>query len=246
MTKQPSRYTQFSGLSLALTLMLAITAAIAAGIGAGPAAAEETTHSKEPIKIVALGDSLTAGYMLPPGAGFPEQLAKALGVKGHAVSITNAGVSGDTSSGGLARLDWAMTDETNLLILELGSNDALRGIEPALTRANLSEIITLAKAKGARVLIAGMLAPPNMGEDYAADFNPIFADLAREHETAIYPFFLDGVAANPALNLADGMHPTQEGVAIIVERMLPLIETMIETMIEAPVSETQTATPAIN
>lgn len=207
----------------ALTLTFALSwSAVATGAVANETAAPNSTH------IVALGDSLTAGYMLPPGAGFPEQLGKALTAKGYTVSITNAGVSGDTSTGGLARLDWAMSDETDILILELGSNDALRGIEPAVTRANLDEIVTRAKAKDVKVLIAGMLAPPNMGEDYAADFNPIFGELADEHGTALYPFFLDGVAANPSLNLADGMHPTGEGVAVIVERILPTIETLIE------------------
>lgn len=239
MTKQPIRFRTFPGLMAPVITMIAMIAIMTISTTRHTAANEapqnKTTH------IVALGDSLTAGYMLPPGAGFPEQLTKALVAKGYSVKVTNAGVSGDTSSGGLARLDWAMNPETDLLILELGSNDALRGIDPAVTRSNLGEIITRAKAQGVHVLIAGMLAPPNMGEDYAADFNPIFEDLAREHKTALYPFFLDGVAANPDLNLADGMHPTEEGVAIIVERILPTVETLI--------NETQTASqgsPAIN
>ncbi|MCE7998964.1 MAG: arylesterase [Rhodobiaceae bacterium] len=182
----------------------------------------------DPFEIVALGDSLSAGYLLPPGAGFPEQLGRALNAKGHHVNVMNAGVSGDTSTGGLARLDWAVGPETDALILELGSNDALRGIEPDVTRANLDAIIQQMSKRGVKVLIAGMLAPPNMGDDYAADFNTIFPDLAEKYDAPLYPFFLDGVAAERHLNLPDGIHPTEEGVAVIVERILPLVEQLIE------------------
>lgn len=183
----------------------------------------------EPFQIVALGDSLSAGYLLPPGTGFPEQLGRALTEKGHHVTVMNAGVSGDTSTGGRARLDWAVSPETDAVILELGSNDALRGIEPDVTRANLDAILQQLTERGVKVLIAGMLAPPNMGDDYAADFNGIFADLAEKYDAPLYPFFLDGVAAERHLNLADGMHPTEEGVGVIVERILPLVEKLIES-----------------
>ncbi len=184
--------------------------------------------ASDPFEIVALGDSLSAGYLLPPGAGFPEQLGRALTEKGHHVSVMNAGVSGDTSTGGLARLDWAVGPETDALILELGSNDALRGIEPEVTRANLDTILQQMSERGVKVLIAGMLAPPNMGDDYAADFNGIFPDLAKKYDAPLYPFFLDGVAAERHLNLPDGMHPTEEGVAVIVERILPFVEQLIQ------------------
>jgi acyl-CoA thioesterase I len=186
----------------------------------------------EPFHIVALGDSLSAGYLLPPGAGFPEQLGRALTEKGHHVTVMNAGVSGDTSTGGLARLDWAVSPATNAVIVELGSNDALRGIEPEVTRANLDSIVQQLTDRDIKVLIAGMLAPPNMGDDYAADFNGIFADLSEKYDVLLYPFFLDGVAAERHLNLADGMHPTEEGVGVIVERILPLVEQLIEALPE--------------
>lgn len=199
-----------------------------------------------PIEIVALGDSLTAGYMLPPDAGFPEQLADALTARGHQVNVMNAGVSGDTSSGGLARLDWAVGPKTDILILELGSNDALRGIEPHVTRANLETIMTRASERGIKVLVVGMLAPPNMGDAYAADFNTIFPSLAEKHDAPLYPFFLDGVAANPALNLPDGMHPTQEGIAVIVKNMLPTVEQLIATVTSTVTAKAQDAAPAIN
>lgn len=221
-------------ISLGLPLWTGIsflTAFLALFIASGTARAAS-------LEIVALGDSLTAGYQLPPGAGFPEQLGRALAAKGYDVSVMNAGVSGDTSAGGLARLDWAVGPDTDALILELGSNDALRGIEPDVTRANLQTIIERMKERGIKVLIAGMQAPPNMGDDYASDFNAIFPELAAEHDTLLYPFFLDGVAANPALNLPDGMHPTAEGVAVMVERILPAVEKLI--------AEANGSTTAIN
>jgi len=186
----------------------------------GPAAAE-------PLKIVALGDSLTAGYMLPPGAGFPAQLERALTARGHDVVVVDAGVSGDTSTGGLARFDWSVPEDTDALIVELGANDALRGIDPADTRAALEKLLVRAGERKLPVLLAGMIAPPNMGSDYGDRFNPIYAQLAAAHGALLYPFFLEGVAANPKLNLADGMHPTEEGVAVIVERILPKVEELI-------------------
>ena len=211
-----------SGVRFLTLLWFTLGTTLAALLPAGGASA-----STEPLEIVAIGDSLTAGYQLPPGAGFPEQLNRALKEKGHEVKVTNAGVSGDTSSGGLARLDWALSDSTDIVILELGSNDALRGIDPALTRQNLAAMIEKLQARGITVVLAGMLAPPNMGADYGEEFNRIFPDLAERYGLILYPFFLDGVAANPDLNLADGMHPTQEGVHLIVTRILPTIEQAI-------------------
>ena len=186
------------------------------------------TAGAEPLKIVALGDSLTAGYLLPPGSGFPAQLEKALKARGHDVIVADAGVSGDTSTGGLARFDWSIPADTGALIVELGANDALRGIAPAETRKALDEILKKAAARPMPVLIAGMLAPPNMGPEYGNQFNPIYSELAEAHGALLYPFFLDGVAADPKLNLADGMHPTAEGVGIIVERILPKVEELIK------------------
>lgn len=174
--------------------------------------------------MVVLGDSLTAGFGLPAEAAFPVRLQKALKAKGIDAEISNAGVSGDTSSGGRDRLDWSVPEGTQAVIVELGANDALRGIDPKITRAALEDIVKRLKARNIAVLLCGMLAPPNYGADYAAQFNAIFPDLAREYDVLLYPFFLDGVAADKALNQADGMHPTAEGVDIIVSRILPMVE----------------------
>ncbi|MBE7636443.1 arylesterase [Sneathiella sp. P13V-1] len=176
-------------------------------------------------KIVALGDSLTAGYGLPQSDAFPVQLEAALAEKGHQIRIENAGVSGDTSTGGLQRLDWAIAGGADAVILELGANDALRGIEPSVTKQNLDEILKRLKEKSIPVFLTGMRAPPNMGIDYQTEFDGIFPELAEKHRVAFYPFFLDGVAAMPELNQEDAIHPNREGVALIVEKMLPsLIE----------------------
>lgn len=191
--------------------------------GAGAASAQQA----RPVAIVALGDSLTAGYQLPPGDAFPVKLQAALKAKGLDVTVENAGVSGDTSTGGLERLDWAVGDGVHAVILELGANDALRGIDPAVTRRNIDEILTRLKARGIAVLLTGMLAPPNMGPQFAAAFNPIFPELAAKHGVLFDPFFLDGVAAEPSLNLADGMHPNARGVDAIVSRILPKVEELV-------------------
>lgn len=179
------------------------------------------------IRIVALGDSLTAGYQLPPGDAFPVKLQAALRARGHAVSVENAGVSGDTSTGGLERLDWAVGDDVDAVILELGANDALRGIDPTVTRRALDEILTRLKARNIPVLVAGMLAPPNLGQAYGEAFSRIFPELAGKHGALLYPFFLDGVAATAGLNLADGMHPNARGVDVIVERIVPKVEELL-------------------
>ncbi len=173
--------------------------------------------------ILALGDSLTAGFGLNGSDSFPSRLQMALRAAGHKVRVINGGVSGDTTAGGLARLDWLMQDRPDVVIVELGGNDALRGLPPAGTRRNLDGIIKRVKEKGAKVILAGMLAPPNMGKAYTAAFNPIFPDLAQSHNVPLYAFFLDGVIQNPALMLPDGVHPNAKGFAVIVERILPIV-----------------------
>jgi acyl-CoA thioesterase-1 len=198
-------------------------AAVAAGlIGAGVPGV-----SAEPVSIVAFGDSLTAGYGLGPGESFPEQLEAALRKRGNNVTVANAGVSGDTTSDGLARLEWSIPAEADLVIVEFGGNDALRGIDPAITRAALSEILRKLTERGQAVLLAGMMAPRNLGDSYAAAFDAIFPELAAEYGVAFHPFFLEGVATDANLNLADGMHPNAAGVARIVKAILPKVETMI-------------------
>jgi acyl-CoA thioesterase-1 len=186
-----------------------------------------TTAMADPLRIVAFGDSLTAGLGLPEKEAFPVKLQAALKAKGHDVEVINAGVSGDTASGGLARLDWSVPDNTGAVILELGANDALRGTEPAATRKALDEAIRRLKARKIPVLLAGMQAPRNMGPDYIAAFDRIFPELAKEHGVLFYPFFLEGVAAQSSLNQRDGIHPTAEGVDIIVRGILPLVEKLI-------------------
>lgn len=178
--------------------------------------------------LVALGDSLTAGLGLPAGDAFPARLEAALKARGHDVRILNAGVSGDTATAGLARLDWALDPAADGVIVELGANDALRGVDPRETRKALDAILKRCAEKGLPVLLAGMLAPPNLGEAYGATFNAIYPDLARTYDAVLYPFFLEGVAAVPALNQPDGIHPTAEGVETIVAGILPSVETLIE------------------
>jgi acyl-CoA thioesterase-1 len=181
----------------------------------------------EPRQIVAFGDSLTAGFGLDAGKSFPEKLQAALDTKGHDVVIANAGVSGDTTSGGLARLDWSVPDGTDIVILELGANDMLRGVTPDITRRNLDDMITRLKARGITVLLAGMRAAPNLGPDYQQAFDAIYPDLAQAHGLVLYPFFLDGVAADRQFLLDDGMHPNAAGVDRMVERFLPVIEKVL-------------------
>ncbi len=186
------------------------------------------THATEPpIRIVALGDSLTAGFGLPAQSTFPTRLEAALKAKGIAVAIENAGVSGDTASGGLARLDWSVPEGTDAIILELGANDALRGLDPKLTRTALETIVKRLKERHIAVLLAGMIAPRNLGADFARAFDPIYSELAAKYDLLLYPFFLDGVAADPALNQGDGLHPTAAGVDVIVSRILPKVEELI-------------------
>ncbi len=180
------------------------------------------------MRIVALGDSLTAGYGVLSQDAFPDRLEAALKKRGQDVDIINAGVSGDTVADGLARLDWAMADGADGVIVELGANDMLRGHDPALVRESLDELLSRLGETGAPILLTGMRAAPNLGADYANRFDPIFPDLAKKHDTLLYPFFLDGVAGDPGLNQADRMHPNAAGVEIIVERILPSVEALIE------------------
>ncbi|WP_434733236.1 arylesterase [Rhizobium sp. YTUHZ044] len=182
------------------------------------------------INLVGFGDSLMAGYQLPPGEGFPEKLQAALKAKGLDVSIANAGVSGDTTTGGLARVDWSVPDGTDGVILELGANDALRGIPPEESEKNLDQMIARLKARGMAVLLVGMMAPPNMGADYAARFNPIYRKLSDKYGVPLYAFFLDGVALDAGLKLDDGMHPNARGVDVMVEKMEADVTNFIDTI----------------
>jgi acyl-CoA thioesterase-1 len=189
---------------------------------AGPAAGAD-----RPVRIVALGDSLTAGLGLPANAAFPARLEQALNAKGVAVEITNAGVSGDTASAGLARLDWSVPEGTDAVIIELGANDTLRGIDPKVTREALEGIVGRLRERRIEVLLAGMRAAPNLGPDYGRDFDAIYPDLAARNDLLLYPFFLDGVATDAKLNQRDGLHPTAAGVDAIVARILPKAEELV-------------------
>jgi acyl-CoA thioesterase-1 len=201
--------------------LLAAVALLLLSLLAAPATAR-TLH------VVALGDSLTAGLGLPPGQGFPEALEKALRAKGYDVEISNAGVSGETAGDGLARYDWAVPQGTDALIVELGANDMLRGLDPAEAKQALAMILERAKAAQIATLLTGMRAAPNLGADYQKRFDAIYPDLARTYGVALYPFFLDGVAGDPALNQKDGLHPTRAGVERIVASILPSVEALLK------------------
>jgi acyl-CoA thioesterase-1 len=181
----------------------------------------------KPLNLVALGDSLTAGYGLPAQDAFPAKLQAALKAKGYDVTVLNAGVSGDTAAGGRDRLDWSVPEDADAVIVELGANDALRGLDPSLTEKALQTILDRLAAKRLPVLLAGMFAPRNMGSDYTAKFDAIYPALAANHPIVFYPFFLEGVAADPHLNQGDGMHPSAAGVDVIVQRILPKVEELL-------------------
>jgi acyl-CoA thioesterase-1 len=198
-------------------LALVLTAALPVSVAA----------EGKPLTILAFGDSLVAGFGLGSRDGFTAKLEAALKAKGVAARVVNAGLSGDTTAGGLARLDWALEPRPDFAIVELGGNDGLRGLDPAQTRANLDAILTKLEAKGVPVLFTGMYAPPNMGPDYGKAYNALFPELAKKHGVAFYPFFLEGVAADASLNQADGIHPNAKGVEIIVERILPHVLKLI-------------------
>jgi acyl-CoA thioesterase-1 len=189
--------------------------------------AHHAAAAERAVRIVVLGDSLTAGLGLPANAAFPAKLEQALKAKGLAVEIANAGVSGDTAAGGLARLDWSVPEGTDAVIVELGANDMLRGIDPKITRQALEEIVRRLGERRIDVLIAGMRAAPNLGADYGRDFEAIYSELAAKNGLLLDPFFLDGVAADPKLNQRDGLHPTAAGVDAIVARILPKVETLV-------------------
>jgi acyl-CoA thioesterase-1 len=182
------------------------------------------------LRIVAFGDSLSAGFMLPADASFPAQLEAALHAKGRDVAVVNAGVSGDTASGGLARLDWSLGKGADLVIVELGANDMLRGIDPAITRHALDEIVTRVQARGIAVLLAGMRSAPNLGSVYGRTFEDIYPSLAKAHQVPLYPFFLDGIASEAGFNLEDGLHPNRAGVAKIVAGILPSVEAALDRL----------------
>lgn len=198
----------------------------------GPALAQSASDlAQRPIQIVALGDSLTSGYGIDTGSAFPEKLQRALRAGGHKVEIQNAGVAGDTTAGGLARLDWAVPDGTELVILELGANDMLSGLPPDRARANLDAIVTRLKGRGVEILLAGMRATRNLGAAYVESFDSIYPDLAARYDLVIYPFFLDGVALDPKLNQPDGIHPTATGVDEIVRRITPTAERALDRVL---------------
>ena len=197
-------------------------------LGSGAAAFAET------IPLVGFGDSLMAGYQLPQEDALPVRLEKALVADGENVTVVNAGVSGDTTASGLARVDWSVPDGTRGVILELGANDALRGIPPEETEKNLDAIIGRLKDRGIAVLLVGMLAPPNMGADYGERFNSIYPKLAEKHGVPLYPFILDGVVTRSELQLEDGMHPNPRGIAVMVERMTPAVRDFVKTIRDTP------------
>lgn len=184
-------------------------------------------RAASPVRILVLGDSLTAGYGLPDAESFPRQLGAALAEAGIDAEIINAGVSGDTTAGGRARLDWALAEPVDAAIVELGGNDGLRGIDPAETKENLDAILARFAREDIPVLLTGMLAPPNLGREYGEAFNAVFPALADKHDVRFYPFFLEGVAGDPALNQGDGIHPNAAGVEVVVEGLLPEVKRLV-------------------
>jgi acyl-CoA thioesterase-1 len=188
----------------------------------GPAGAADRTP-----EVLAFGDSITAGFGLPANEAFPARLEARLNAEGVSAHVVNAGVSGDTTADGRARLDWSLADKPDVVILELGANDALRGIDPATVRANLEAMISRIQASGAKLLLTGMVAPPNWGEDYRREFDRIYPELAQAHGVALYPFLLDGVVMDARLNQPDGLHPNERGVAVLVDHIAPLVARLI-------------------
>jgi acyl-CoA thioesterase-1 len=210
-----------------MTKVFALLAAFACAL-AHFGGASVQAQATRPIKLVALGDSLTAGYNLPADAAFPAVLEKALRARGHAVEVANAGVSGDTASGGLDRLDWSVPEGTDGVILELGANDMLRGLDPDVTRRAIDGIVTRLKGRGVAVMLGGMLAARNLGPDYVRRFDAIYRDIAQKHGLVLYPFFMEGVVGERSLMLPDGLHPTAKGVERIVAGILPSVETFLD------------------
>lgn len=209
-------------MSYILSLVIVVVAAVC--LPARSAWAQPEIH------ILAFGDSLTAGYGLASSESFAAQLESRLRENGHKIRVTNAGVSGDTSGGGLARLDWSLQDRPDLVILELGANDGLRGLKPERMRENLEAIIAKIQATEARIILTGMRSPVNWGPAYRIAFEEVFPDLAKKYSLAFYPFFLEGVLSEPSLLLDDGLHPNARGVARIVDGILPLVTTELQTL----------------
>ncbi|MEA2939268.1 MAG: acyl-CoA thioesterase [Alphaproteobacteria bacterium] len=216
----PRSYGSWAALVQTLALVVAF-----GGLSGGPAPAAPAAD--RPVKVVALGDSLTAGYNLPASAAFPARLERALKGKNHAVEIANAGVSGDTASGGLARLDWSVPEGTEAVIVELGANDMLRGVDPEVTRRALEEIVRGLTERRIAVLLAGMRAIPNLGVDYVQGFETIYPEIAEKYGVLYYPFFLDGIAGEAKFNQRDGLHPTAAGIDRVVAGILPKAEELL-------------------
>ena len=226
-----SRYRGRRGFLQAGALLLAGLFAL----GVRPARAEPgSQESPKQVKLIAFGDSLTAGIFLPANGAFPAVLEAALRKEGYHVSIVNAGVSGDTMSGGLARLDWSLGDGADGLILELGANDMLRGLNPETTRSSLESILARLKEKNVKVLIAGMLASPSLGQAYREEFDAIYPDLAAKYDALLYPFFLEGVSGHPQFTLTDGLHPNAAGVETIVRNILPTVRLLLASLGDKP------------
>jgi acyl-CoA thioesterase-1 len=205
-----------------LATVLKLVVVLALGTATPAAAAADAC------RIAVLGDSLTSAYGLDVADGFPAQLERQLDAAGHPCTVLDAGVAGDTSAGGRARLDWLLGDRPSHVIVELGGNDALRALPPEELERNLDAIVTRLQSQGIEVLLAGMLAPPNLGDDYGRAFAAVYPRIAAQHDVPLYPFFLEGVAGQPELTQPDGIHPTAEGVALIVRRMLPAVEAWLE------------------
>ncbi len=214
--RSPRPYGEVRRVALSVGLMLALAAC-----GAASATAK-------PVRLLAFGDSLTAGYGLPPGQGFVPKLEAALRKQGHDVTVVDGGVSGDTTSGGLARLDWTLGDGADAVILELGANDMLRGVDPKIPDANLDTMLAAFRDKHIPVLLAGMHTTPSMGREYSDKFDAIYPTLARRYHVALYPFFLDGIVGDQALHLSDGLHPNAAGVDVIVAKILPSVDDLLK------------------
>jgi acyl-CoA thioesterase-1 len=210
-------YGRFAALVNSLLLVVLL------GFGSGPAHAQSANAQSAPVKIAVLGDSLAAGYGVKPEQAFPARLEVALKAQGRTVTILNQGVSGDTTAGGLDRLDWMLADKPDIVLVELGGNDALRGIDPATTEKNLAAIVEKLQAAHVTVWLAGMMAPRNLGSDYVKAFDGLYKRIADKYKVPLYPFILDGVAQDSALNQADGLHPNPKGAEIVADRLLPFV-----------------------
>jgi acyl-CoA thioesterase-1 len=208
-------YGRFAALVNSLLLVLLL--------GVGPAHAQTANAQSTPVKIAVLGDSLAAGYGITPEQAFPARLEALLKAKGRNVTVLNQGVSGDTTAGGLDRLDWMLAVKPDIVLVELGGNDALRGIDPAVTEKNLAAIVEKLQANHVTVWLAGMMAPRNLGPDYVTAFDGLYKRIADAYKVPLYPFILDGVAQDPALNQADGLHPNPKGAETVAEKLLPFV-----------------------